>query len=80
MEIAPIPGIRAVGAAEVRRRVLETPEIFEIDGRAKPGDGGVERAGRKAAGAEEPESDDLMLEDQDDSEAGGSTKNVDYFA
>lgn len=79
VEIGPIPGIRALGAVGARRRVLEPPAIFDIDGSAKPGDGVVERAGRQAAGAEEDE-DERLLDDEDSLEGDDAQKSVDYFA
>jgi hypothetical protein len=63
---------------------MRAPAIFDIDSSSRPGDGAEQRNGRKAAGAEENEEDDLALE-------GGTTgdgadleerpvRQVDYFA
>jgi hypothetical protein len=75
MEIAPIPGIRALTAVKAPRAEFRPPEIFDIEGSAGAGDDQGQRQGRKAAGAEEDDEDDLML----DADAQG-TLAVDYFA
>ncbi len=77
MEIAPIPGIRALSAVKAPRAEFRPPEIFDIEGSARPGDDQGQRQGRKAAGAEEDEEDDLMLDAANES---GGTSSVDYFA
>jgi hypothetical protein len=80
MEIAPIPGIKAVSPVRARPAELQAPAIFDIDGTEKPGDGIVQRAGRKATGAEEEAEDELTP--AGDSEPGEeeTRKSVDYFA
>jgi len=79
MEIAAIPGIRAVSAIRAERKDWQAPAIFDLEGAAKPGDEIVQRTGRKAAGAEEDENDDVTSDDE--GEPGeGKEKNVDYFA
>ncbi|MGD0158223.1 MAG: hypothetical protein ABSB50_19195 [Terracidiphilus sp.] len=84
MEIAPIPGIRALPAVRVSRSDAWPPAIFDIDPSAKPGDGREQRSGRKASGAEESEEGDLVLEGETaaDSEVVEESplKQVDYFA
>jgi hypothetical protein len=83
MEIGPIPGIRAVPAVKAPQGDLRPPAIFDIDASAKPGEGGRQANGRKAAGAEEDEEDDQMLDgDPDASEPLGeiAARQVDYFA
>lgn len=85
MEIAPIPGIRALPAVNASRGDLRPPEIFDIAGSARPGDGDGQRGGRKASGAEENDEDDLMLEAEAEAELEGtlgedSARSVDYFA
>lgn len=77
MEIAPIPGIRAVQAVKGPQADFRPPEIFDIEGSARPGDGQGQRNGRKAAGAEEDEQDDLMVDAEKES---GEPPSVDYFA
>jgi len=84
MEIAPIPGIRAMPAVKAQQGDFRPPAIFDIDGSAKPGEGGGQRSSRKAAGAEEDEEDDQLLDGE--MEAGGEAledapaRQVDYFA
>jgi len=79
MGIGPIPGIRALGAVTSERADWKPPAIFDIDGAAKPGDGIVERSGRKAAGAEENEEDELGLEGGSEAGQEAAEKSVDYF-
>ena len=84
MEIAPIPGIRALPAVRAAQAEIRPPSIFDIDASARPGDDGEQRNKRKAAGAEENEEDDLGLEGE--AAAGAEPfeaalpKQVDYFA
>ena len=84
MEIAPIPGIRALPAVRAPQADMRAPAVFDIDPSAKPGDGSEQGNGRKAAGAEESDGDDLMLEGE--TERGPEApdevpaKQVDYFA
>ncbi len=84
MEIAPIPGIRALPAVKPRQADFRPPEVFDITGSAKPQDGSGQRGARRAAGAEENEEDELMVEGESsrdgdvlEEDAGG---NIDYFA
>jgi hypothetical protein len=74
MEIGPIPGIRALGAVSARRADWQGPAVFDIDGSAKPGDGNVQTAAKKAAGAEE-DAEDKLVEDENEPQ-----KSVDCFA
>ena len=83
MEIAPIPGIRALPAVKAPQADFRPPEIFDIEGSARPGDGEGQRQRRKAAGAEEGDEDELLLDAE--TEPGealeeDSARNVDYFA
>jgi hypothetical protein len=82
MEIAPIPGIRALPAVKAPQGDFRPPEVFDIEGSARPGDGDRQRGGRKASGAEENDEDDLMLEaeTESDAEAEEGSLQVDYFA
>ena len=80
MEIGPIPGIRAMDTVKAPGAGMRPPAIFEIDESAKPGDGERQRNGRKAAGAEEDDEDELMLEADDGRGSAELDKNVDYFA
>ena len=84
MEIAPVPGIRALTAVRAPQAEMRAPAIFDIDPSSRPGDGAEQRNGRKAAGAEENEEDDLALEGETagagvDLEAAPA-RQVDYFA
>ena len=84
MEIAPIPGIRALHAVRSPQTEMRAPAIFDIDSSSRPGDDAEQRNRRKAAGAEENEADDLGPEGE--ILAGGAeleeapAKQVDYFA
>ena len=83
MEIAPIPGIRALPAERATEGNFRPPEVFDLEGSAKPGDGERQGNGRKASGAEENDEDDLLLEAETESgDASGedSAHSVDYFA
>jgi hypothetical protein len=83
MEIAPIPGIRALPAVRASQGNFRPPEVFDVEGSAKPGDGEGQPNGRKASGAEENEEDDLMLEAEAESDGtleDNSGHSVDYFA
>jgi hypothetical protein len=87
MEIAPIPGIRALPAVKAPQGDFRPPEVFDIEGSARPGDGDRQRGGRKASGAEENDEDDLMEDDlmleaetESGAEAEGGSRQVDYFA
>ncbi|MGA9062914.1 MAG: hypothetical protein WB341_14770 [Terracidiphilus sp.] len=84
MEIGPIPGIRALPEVKAPQADLRPLAIFDIDPSAKPGDGREQRSGKKAAGAEESEAEDLTLEGglERGPEATEEVpaKQVDYFA
>lgn len=84
VEIAPIPGIRALPAARARSAQMGPPAVFEIDPSAKPEDGREQRSWRKAAGAEESDEDGLALEGERATDADTpepeSPKQIDYFA
>ena len=82
MEIARIPGsaLPAVGSSQGNFRA---PEVLDIEGSAKPGDGERQGGGRKASGPEENNEDDLTLEDETESgetSEEDSARSVDYFA
>jgi hypothetical protein len=84
MEIGPIPGIRALPAVKAPSADLRPPAVFDIDPSAKPGEGREQGNGRKAAGAEENEEDDLELEGEMERDPEAPDKvpgrQVDYFA
>ncbi len=76
MEIAPIPGIRALPAAKTRPAEFRLSEVFDLEGPARPAEGQEQRNGRKAAGAEEDDDDLLLDAEPEESRRSG----VDYFA
>ena len=84
MEIAPIPGIRALPAVKAQQADFRPPAIFDIDASAKPGEGGGQRNSRKAAGAEEDSEEDLALDAEieagDERLEEAPAKQIDYFA
>jgi len=84
MELSPIPGMRGLPPARAPQGDLQPPAIFDVESSAKPGDGREQRNGRKAAGAEENEEDELLLEIKTEAPAEPSEelppKQVDYFA
>ena len=84
MEIAPIPGIRAVAALRPPQNEMRAPAIFDIDASSRPRDDTRQRNGRKAAGAEENEDNDLALESETASREPdleeAPLRQVDYFA
>jgi hypothetical protein len=83
MEIGPLPGMRALPAARSSQGNLRPPEVLDIEGSAKPGDGERQGGGRKNSGSEENEEDDLMPEAETESDGTSgedSAHTVDYFA
>jgi hypothetical protein len=81
MGIVPIPGIRPLPGANAAQADFRSPEVFDIEGSARPGDGEGQRQGRKAAGAEENDKNDLMLDAETESGEGSEgSSRVDYFA
>lgn len=62
MEIAPIPGIRAVAALRSPQSEMRAPAIFDIDPSSRPDDERERQTKRKAADAEENEDDDSSAE------------------
>jgi len=83
MEIGPIPGIRGIPVA-ARQGVLRPPAVFNDDGSEKPGEESRQRNGRKAAGAEESDQEDVSggLEEEPDVETAEDRqpRSVDAFA
>jgi len=80
MEIAPIPGIRAVRPDRPRPAASQAPAVFEIDRPEKPGDRTVQSSGRKGAGAEEDADDGLATEGEMEDGGEETPKSVNYFA
>ena len=82
MGIASIPGIRALPSVNTPEGDFQPPEVIDIEGSARPGDGDRQRGGRKASGAEENDEDELMLEAEAEpgAEPEDGSRQVDYFA
>ncbi len=84
MEIAPIPGIRALTAVRALQAEMRAPAIFDVDASSRTGDGAEQRNGRKAAGAEENEEDVLELDGETTGDGvdldEAPARQVDYFA
>lgn len=86
--MSPISGIRVQSAVNAPQGDFLVPEVIDIEGSAKPGDGDRQRGGRKGSGAEENDAeglieDDLMLDAETEpggTSAEGSARSVDYFA
>ncbi len=79
MEIAPIPGIRAIAANRTPRPDSDLSPAFDIDALSKMGDGAAGIRASKAAGAEE-DDDDFDLVDENENEAAQNSSGVNYFA
>ena len=84
MEIAHIPGIRALPAVRAPQTEMRAPAVFDIDPSSKPDGDAEQRSWKKAAGAEENEEEELGL---DGETTGGGVdleetpaRQVDYFA
>jgi len=84
MEIAPIVGIRALLSLRAAQADMRLPAIFDINASAKLGDNGGQDSKSKAAGAEEGEEDELVMESEPavgiETLEDPSAKQVDYFA
>ena len=76
MEIAPIPGIRAIVANRTPRPDSDISPAFDINALSKMGDGAGHMRVNKAAGAEE-DDDDLDLAEEENAQDSAS---VNYFA
>jgi hypothetical protein len=77
MEIAPIPGIRAIVPNRTPRAETDLAPAFDINALSKMGDGASATRIKKAAGAEE---DDDELDLADDAERAQDSPSVNYFA
>jgi hypothetical protein len=77
MEIAPIPGIRAIGQNRTPRAESHLTPAFDINALSKMGDNSAATRVNKAAGAEE-EDDDLDL--AEDENVAQNSSGVNYFA
>ncbi|MFZ0303267.1 MAG: hypothetical protein WAL75_11290 [Terracidiphilus sp.] len=77
MEIAPIPGIRAIAANRTPRPDSDLSPAFDIDALSKMGDNAAATRVNKAAGAEE---DDDELDLAEEEEGAQDSAGVNYFA
>ena len=84
MEIGPVPGIRGLPVVKTAETGLLPPGFFDVAASAKAGDGSGQGSRKKAAGAEESDTEDLVLEGE--TEPGGEAREevpvrqVDFFA
>ena len=62
MEIAPIPGIRAVPAVKAPPADARLSAVFDIENSSGPGDDTYSGSGRKAAGGQDDEAEDELEE------------------
>ncbi len=77
MEIAPIPGIRAIAPNRTPRPDSDLSPAFDVDALSKMGDHAAATRVNKAAGAEE---EDEELDQADDAESTQDSATVNYFA
>ena len=77
MEIAPIPGIRAIAVNRTPRPESDLSPAFDINALSKMGDNAGATRVNKAAGAEE---DDENLDLAEDDESAKDSSGVNYFA
>jgi hypothetical protein len=73
MEIAPIAGIRVVPAIRPRSNGPEVTASFDIESAARADEDTYTRSGKKAAGAEEDQPEEL--EDAGDPEASSDARD-----
>jgi len=77
LEIAPIPGIRAIVANRTPRPDSDLSPAFDINALSKMGDNAGATRVNKAAGAEEDDDDFDLAEDD---ESAKDSQSVNYFA
>jgi hypothetical protein len=80
MEIAPIPGIRAVPAVKAPPANPRLSAIFDIEHSSEPGDDSYSGSGRKASGGQDDEDVMEMVEVESSSEFPVSAGNVHLVA
>ena len=59
MEISPIPGIRALPSVKTPPADPELSRVFDIENSSQPGDDSYTGNGKKAAGGQDDEADEL---------------------
>ena len=78
MEIGPIAGIRVMPMMKAPPVERELSAVFDIEGLARPVDDAWSGDGKKSAGEQEDEADDLFVEDE--SESSADSRRVNFFA
>ncbi len=82
MEISPIAGIRAMPVVKVRPVDSDLSAIVDIENSSNAGDDTYSGSGKKAAGGQDDESEELgeeVAEGESGGRAAGGGK-IDYFA
>ena len=59
MEISPIPGIRSMPVVKVPPPDSDLSRVFDIENSSKPGDDSYSGSGKKTAGGQDDESENL---------------------
>jgi hypothetical protein len=81
MELSPIPGMRAYTAAKAAPADFQLSALLDIDEVARPGNSARSGERKKAAGAEEMESDELTLAGEASDSAGDAPESsISLFA
>jgi len=84
MEISPIAGIRAMPVMKVPPANSGLSKVFDIENSSKPGDDSYSGSGKKAAGGEDDEGNELEQGVEGESAVqvaeNGRVAQVDYFA
>jgi hypothetical protein len=83
MEIGPIIGIRVVPAMKVPSADSDLPAVFDIENPARSGDDSYSSNGKKAAGGQDDEADDLEegeTEPAAPTPESGHGEQINYFA
>jgi hypothetical protein len=84
MEISPIAGIRAMPVVKVPPADSGLSKVFDIENSSKPGDDSYSGNGKKAAGGEDDEAEELEAgidnESPSQPDQVSSTTQINYFA
>jgi hypothetical protein len=84
MEISPIPGIRALPVMKTPPVDPRLSGVFDIENSSAPGDDSYSASGKKAAGGQDDEADDLEettdLESQAETPEEGTNTGINFFA
>jgi len=76
MEIAPIPGIRAVAAVKAPPAEGRLTAVFDMEGLARASEDSYTGDGRKSSGGQDDDAEDLASSAEDD----GPPRRVSLFA